>query len=502
MPRRVCKQRARIFRRTAAVRMAVLLLLLLSLALVNGCATYTTKFKNLRPELAEGNFDAALTTVEKQSGSKDRLLYYLERGLVLHFAERFGESNEAFAAAERTADALYTKSLSEGAFSLFTNDNAISYRARPFEMAMVPYYKGLNYIYLGQREEAQVEARRASLLMAKYVDATLDGLRDADRSDLEKIRNNAFLLYFSGMLYDWDGELNDAFIAYRNAAVAYQQTAATLDTEIPPSLGRDLTRVAVRRGFRAELNEVRQSCPDVFVAEDGNGLPVSREDYEKLSRWKRGQGEVVFLLEAGFVPQKTEARFSFPIFAGEAYDDPDYWSWQLWAGMGDIHAFASGHDVEYWVSAAAPELQDGLHCGVARARISAGTGGGHTLTQRVENLGRQARVTFDAEKPSIFFKTILRGLTKYLASRGADDAGGQWAKLAVNIFGVVTESADTRSWLTLPEYVNLGRLSLPPGVYDLEVDLLGPDGRLLRTQTIEQVEVKAGDWTFVSRRVF
>jgi len=258
MPRRVCKQRARIFRRTAAVRMAVLLLLLLSLALVNGCATYTTKF-----------------------------------GLVLHFAERFGESNEAFAAAERTADALYTKSLSEGAFSLFTNDNAISYRARPFEMAMVPYYKGLNYIYLGQREEAQVEARRASLLMAKYVDATLDGLRDADRSDLEKIRNNAFLLYFSGMLYDWDGELNDAFIAYRNAAVAYQQTAATLDTEIPPSLGRDLTRVAVRRGFRAELNEVRQSCPDVFVAEDGNGLPVSREDYEKMSRWKRGQGEVV-----------------------------------------------------------------------------------------------------------------------------------------------------------------------------------------------------------------
>ena len=32
---------------------------------------------------------------------------------------------------------------------------------------------------------------------------------------------------------------------------------------------------------------------------------------------------------------------------------------------------------------------------------------------RVANLARQARVTFDAEKPTIFFKTILSGLTKY-----------------------------------------------------------------------------------------
>ncbi|MEN8007045.1 MAG: hypothetical protein ABFS42_08520 [Candidatus Krumholzibacteriota bacterium] len=491
------------FSGTAARTAAVLVILLPLLLLSTGCATYSAKLKNLKPQLANGEFDKALATVEDESGSKDRLLYYLERGLILHYADRFAESNEAFAAAERTADELYTKSISEGAFSLFSNDNAISYRARPFEMAMVPYYKGLNYIYLGQRNEAQVEARRASLQLSKYVDATLDGLRDEDKGDFEKVRNNAFLLYYSGMLYDWDGELNDAFIAYRNAAVAYQQNHGLLEVDIPPSLGPDLTRVAGRIGFRGELDHLHKTCPDVFAfGADEDSLPRTREDYEKAAAWRRGNGEVVLLLESGFVAQKSQVRFDIPIFEGEAYNDPDYWSWQIWAGMGNMQALVAGRKVEYWATVAAPQLDDQLPGPVGGARVTAGLAGDHTVTTRIENCTRQARITFDAEKPSIFFKTILRGLTKYLATRGAEEAGGSWAGLAANIFGAVTESADTRSWMTLPEHVNLARLSLPPGIYDLQVELLGRDGEILSTQIVPGVEVWAGDWTFISRRVF
>jgi hypothetical protein len=444
-----------------------------------------------------------LATVEKESGGKDRLLYYLERGLILHYSDRFAESNEAFAAAERTADELYTKSISEGAFSLFSNDNAISYRARPFEMALVPYFKGLNYIYLGQRNSALVEARRASQLMSKYVDATLNGLREQDKGDFERIRNNPFLLYFSGMLYDWDGELNDAFIAYRNAAVAYQQNHELLNVDIPPSLGRDLTRVARRIGFQSELDQLHKSCPDVFaLGQDEKGLPLTREDYEQSTAWRRGNGEIVLLLETGFVAQKSQVRFDVPIFEGEAYNDPDYWAWEIYAGMGNMQALVKGRKVEYWASVAAPQLDDQYRGPVAGARISAGPAGEPALTWRVENSTRQARITFDAEKPSIFFKTILRAMTKYLATRGAEEAGGSWAALAVNIFGSVTESADTRSWLTLPEHINLARMSLPPGIYDLQVESLGYGGEVLSTQVIPEVEVRAGDWTFLSRRIF
>ena len=316
------------------------------------------------------------------------------------------------------------------------------------------------------------------------------------------MRNNAFLLYTSGMLYDWDGELNDAFIAYRNAAAAYQHNRTALGLEIPASLARDLERVGRRIGFRAELEQLRQACPDVFAelpAPDGEVM--TPEAYEEAVRWQPGTGEVVLFLEEGFVSARTQVRFDFPIFASEAYEDGDYWAWQIYAGLGNMQALVAGRKIEYWVSVAAPEMQD-TPGRLGSVRVTAGTAGGHARGYRAENLSRSARITFDAEKPTILFKTILRGLTKYLASREAKKAGGDWAGLVANIFGAATESADTRSWLTLPADVHLVRLSLPAGVHDLQVEMVDREGRSLGTRTIGDVEVVGGDWIFVSRRLF
>ncbi|MBD3219597.1 hypothetical protein GF314_00020, partial [bacterium] len=121
-------------------------LVVLASVLVAGCSTYTQKMVELRPRLADAEYDRALEIIEDETGGKDQLLASLERGLVLHEAGRYQQSNVAFAEAERLADELYGTSLSEGAISLFTNDMARSYRARPFEMVMVPYYRSLNYL--------------------------------------------------------------------------------------------------------------------------------------------------------------------------------------------------------------------------------------------------------------------------------------------------------------------------------------------------------------------
>ena len=86
--------------------------------------------------------------------------------------------------------------------SLLTSDANVAYRPRPYEMALVPYYKALNYAWLGQPDEAVVEARSASQLLAQYVDASLGAVREQDRGELERVRNDAFLLWFSGMLYE------------------------------------------------------------------------------------------------------------------------------------------------------------------------------------------------------------------------------------------------------------------------------------------------------------
>lgn len=483
-----------------AVRALAYVALCLVATTLTGCATYSAKMADLRPRLAEGDFEGALQTIDRNGGGSDQLLSWLERGLVLHYADRYAESNEAFAAAERTAAERFDRSLAEGAVALLTSDANVAYRPRPYEMALVPYYKALNYAWLGQPDEAVVEARSASQLLARYVDATLGAVREEDRSQLERVRNDAFLLWYSGMLYEADGELNDAFVAYRNAAVAFEQNAGLLGLEAPPALAGDLARTADRLGFTEELVQTAAACPTVFAAVEDTtaGFRALRAG----SRWTPGQGELVLLVETGYVPPLAQVRFDFPVFKNEAYDDRDHWGWSLYNGYGHYGTWSAGHDIEYWVSVAAPELQDETPPQYIAVRASAETAGGHAVGARVVNLGRSARVTFDAEKPTIFFRTILRGLTKYLATRGAEKAGGKGAGILANILGAATERADTRSWLTLPRQIHVVRLTLPPGTHDVRLELLGADGRVAAERTLTGVVVRPGQWAFEARRIF
>ncbi len=458
-------------------RSAGLLAGLALLILLGGCSTYVDRHAMLRADLADGAFDKALAGIEKGSRGKDRLLNLLEQGLVLHYADRWEESNAVFAEAEQLAADLYTKSISEGVFSLVSNDNSISYRATPNEMAMVPYFRALNYVYLGQRDGALVEARKAGLLLGE--------IRSRIESDeAEALDQNAFLAYFAGLIFEWGGELNDAFIAYRAAAEAYAAAAGELSQATPPWLGADLARTGARLGFAEQLAEIRQGHPDL--------LP------EETPPPTTGRGEVVLLLELGYAPMKVSRPIDIPIFADDDYDDRNVWATDLHGRA--IHGWSSGADIEYWLRIAVPELVDHPPA-VAGANVSAEVGASHARTVVVSDVAGRVGHEFDHALGGVMIKTIARGLAKYALTEKAENESALAGFLA-NIFGAATEQADTRSWLTLPHEVAMARLSLPPGVHDLRVELIDAAGRPVGSEMIEGVAVRAGGRVFLSRRVF
>ncbi len=450
-----------------------------------GCSTYVDRNARLRDDLAAARFDDALTGIEKAEKGKDRLLNLLERALVLHYADRWDESNVVFEEAEQLAADLYTKSVSEGAFSLLTNDNAIAYRATPYEMALIPYFRALNYVYLDERDEAVVEARKAGLLLRDFRE-DLD--EDADAADL--LDDNAFLSFFSGLVFEWGGEVNDAFIAYRTAARAYATATAELHVATPPGLADDLVRTAGRLGFKDELAALRDELPGLFADAD----PPAPGSVEPT------RGEVVLLLELGFVPHKISQRIDVPIFKddGKNFSDRDAWAVALRGRY--VNGWSSGAKIDYWLTVALPGLIDEPPA-VAGARVSAGVAGAHAAAVPVEDLGGRTRLAFDRGLGGVLVKTLLRGLAKYAFKEKADEEGAVAGFLA-NLLGSATEQADTRSWLTLPYSVAVARLSLPPGVHDLEVELIDAAGLPLRRETLPGVAVRAGDRVFVSRRVF
>lgn len=468
----------------AAVRTAARLALAAALLGAAGCSTYADRHERLRTDLAAGRFDEALAGIEAAARDQDRLANLLEKGLVLHYADRWAESNAVFEEAELLAADLYTKSVSEAVLSLVTNDGAIAYRAAPFEMALVPYFRALNYVYLGDREEAVVEARKAELHLRDYAEIAR-ALRDDDGGDARAaaLDNDAFLHYLRAMLLDWGGETNDAFIAYRQAALAYRDAAGLLDVVTPPWLGADLLRTGAALGFTAELDELRAQLPDLLPA----ALPAT------------GTGEVVLFLETGYAPHRISRAADVPIFKSEGRrDDRDAWALSL------RHRYEHGWDrdqkIDYWLRFALPELVDEPPA-VAGARVSAGTIGGRTRAVPVEDVAGRSQQYFQDAQGKIVLKTIVRALAKYAAQEQAEDKG-QVAGLLVNLLGAATEQADTRNWLTLPRGIAMARLALPPGTHDLRVDLVDAQDRRLETREIPGVAVVSGGWTFLSRRVF
>lgn len=153
-------------------RIAVTLGALLALGTLGGpaCAPYRSGLEDVLAQLARGDAIAALASLERRPRENDAL-YQLERGLLLREAKRFDESGAAFADADRIAEDLFTRSVSNEVASLAVSDRVRPYRPAPYERLLARFYQARNYIDRNDLEGALVEARRIEQLLNEQQDA-------------------------------------------------------------------------------------------------------------------------------------------------------------------------------------------------------------------------------------------------------------------------------------------------------------------------------------------
>ncbi|HEU0013770.1 MAG TPA: hypothetical protein VFQ45_08805, partial [Longimicrobium sp.] len=240
----------------------------------------------LRHYLMAGDADAALALLEGRGGPRDELLRRLQQGVVLHQAGRWAESNAALEWAEREAEQRVTTSVSRLGGMLVLNDASARYVPPPAEMAMLPYYRMLNYLALGDADAAAVEARKAG--------AYFGALRD--RGAGEPCVGEGLVQYLSGHAFARAGEANDALVSLRQAERAYQACEGAAP---PPELGADLYRWAMRAG----VGEVAQQAAERYR------VPPAAADGDA--------GELVVLVEHGWVAHRAHADIHVPVFPHE-----------------------------------------------------------------------------------------------------------------------------------------------------------------------------------------
>lgn len=329
---------------------------------------------------------------------RDVLLYLLDLGLALHSVGKFEESNQIFLKADRVAEIKdYTSLAAEGA-TLLTSENLKDYKAEDFENVLISTYLAMNYALMGNSEEALVEARRVNRKL--YLMVT-EGKR--------KYKQNAFARYLSAILYEADGNFNDAYIDYQNTWKLRPDF---------PGLGKDLWRCAWQLGMRDKMEE----WDEAFL--------LTKEDHLQAQQLgpRSKKGEVIIFYENGISPVKRPN----PSFASLPKFYPRF------------------NPVSF-----------------AEVEVNGEVKG---VTSPLESIEATAIENLDEKYGGLIVKKIAGVVAKESLAYGiARKTNSPLLGLLARAAFYVSDQADLRSWNLLPKDFQILRVTVDPGTYVVRV---------------------------------
>ncbi|RLD21051.1 MAG: hypothetical protein DRI71_09570 [Bacteroidetes bacterium] len=436
---------------------------ILLLVVLSGCTlpTFYQRFYTFNQSVSDGNLEAAEKMIKenekKLEKGKLEFLFYVNAGTVLSMQGKFKESNEYFEKADLFVEDFKKKALEEGA-ALLLNPNLSTYRGEDQEILMINYYKALNYLQMGDTENALVEARRMNL--------RLQQLSEKYKSE-RKYQKDAFIHLLMGIVYDAGGEFNNAFIAYRNALEIYEKEFLDMfQLGVPDQLKYDLIRTAHLSGLYSE----RDSYKNKF------GLNYTSPTDEK--------GNLVMLWNNGLGPIKDEWGINFAIIYGSGgwvtFVNKDFgMSFPFYIGNSSLNGLT-------WIKVVFPKYVERPELFTSARMLYKEQA---YSFNRVEDLNAISFKVLEERMMLEFGKSLLRVALKQVAAAqvGKENEG---LGVALSLLGSASESADTRNWQTLPHSIYYTRISLSPGEHELKMHLKAVGGEIV--EHIIDVDINKG----------
>jgi hypothetical protein len=437
---------------------------ILALILLGGCTlpTFYERFYNFNKTVSDGNLQAAEKMLDENADKleKGRLkfLYYVNAGLVRSMEGKFHESNEFFEKADLFVED-FKKKAGEQVSALLLNPNLTTYPGEDHEILMINYYKAVNYLQMGNYEEALVEARR--------MDLRLQELSDKYTSE-RRYQKDAFVNLLMGIIYDASGEYNNAFIAYRNAYEIYDKEYRTMfGFKIPDQLKHDLVRTADLSGIYDE----RDRFKTMFAI-----------DYQRPAK---ELAELVILWNNGLGPIKDEWGINFAIIYGSngwvTFVNEDYgMSFPFYLGDTNLSGLT-------WIKVVFPKY---VERPLMFRSASIEYGGVVHNFDRAQDLNAISFKVLEERMLAEFTKSLLRVAIKQAAAAGVrkDNEG---LGTALSILGNISESADTRNWQTLPHSIYYTRI--PGAAGDHNYRMLLEDIQGTQYEHMIDVHLRAGE---------
>ena len=254
----------------------------------SGCASGL--IQDARNEFYNGRFlkAANILSSEEHVPKRDKLLFYMEKGLILNRSGRYQESISALLNASNLIEKQDIINISQQAGSIITTEWITEYKGEYCERLWVHTYLIMNYLLLYKYEDALVEVKQALKILKKFP---------------EPLAGDFFTMAIMALCYENLHEINDAYIEYKKLAKLLPD---------PSPVAFHLYRLGLKLGFNSEADQYKKFIPKDMI-------PLLNKEVKS---------ELILFIGMGNAPTKTPGnifippshRFSFPTYSKDSHN--------------------------------------------------------------------------------------------------------------------------------------------------------------------------------------
>lgn len=392
-----------------------------------GCSafrSYDSELQETNRQLSAGNVDAALALLEKNNRGDDKdLLYYFEKGELLRSKGDLKGSQAAWRSAdgvvynwEESVKLDTDKYLSQFG-SYLVNDKVRRYEGYDYEKVMLTTQMALNLLADNDFDGARTEIKKthereaviAELRDKEYLKRELEAEEKGVRTEYKELQGYPVASLDAPEVVGLKNSYQSAFSHYLSGYV-YE------------ALGE---KGLAAPGYRKAV-ELRPNTPLLERALLELDTHTGKAD----------DSDVLIVVQSGLAPARDSVRIPLPLpISGNLVITP--------------LSFPVIKDDTSTVRFSQIYLDDQAL--------------GLTTLNSTSAMSRRA---LRDDMPGIILRTTVRAITRGVTQKQLNDTN-PLAGLAVGIASAIVESADTRTWRTLPDDTLVARVRLPKGEHHL-----------------------------------
>jgi len=431
--------------------------------------TSKVQFTGIEEKLKIHDYAGAISQLEsakdKYYKPKEKVVYYLDLGMLYHYHKEYSKSNEFLSKAEQAIEELYTKSISKAAVSLLLNDNILDYAGEDYEDIYLNIFKALNYMELDLFDDAFVEIRRInnklSLLedkhknMADQFNLSKDKKKDF-KAGKNKFHNSALGRYLSLLLYRAEENMDDARIDKDKIAEAWELQSQIYNF---PKIQFDNYLERTNKARIDVLSFIGKS-PD----KKANTLYIHTEK------------DLIVIAKTEENPRGKQQLEDFNVIPWDGIKEGYHFKFQL------------------------PQMS--LRSSrVAKVKVVIDDRNAGEL-KTIESIENVALETYKIKEPIIYLKTITRAIIKGLfaekrkqemEAKISNDILGFAARLATDALVDATENADLRISRFFPAKALIKELLVEPGIHHIKIEYYSNNNTLLYSDDLGEKNFKADE---------